>query len=107
MLANSSLGNLVHMDSSRNQYNTIQFLDIPSVLEFKQNCMNLENLNFYGCMVKCINSNPKAIYRYIHIWLGIWRYDGPGRHRMLTVINAYYGYYGILLIHLYSFNIRC
>ena len=28
--------------------------------------------------------------------------DGPERHRMLTVINAYYGYYGILLIHLYS-----
>ena len=33
------------------------------------------------------------------IWLGIWRCNGPERHEMLTVINAYYGYYGILLIH--------
>ena len=59
-------------------------LDIPSVLEFKQNCVNLENLNFYGCTVEYINSNAKAIY--------IWRCDGPERHRMLKVINAYYGY---------------
>ena len=35
----------------------------------------------------------------MYIWLGIWRCDGPERHRMLTAINAYYGYYGILLIH--------
>ena len=67
-------------------------LDIPSVLEL--HCMNLENLNFYGCTVECINSNAKAIY----IWLGIWRCDGPERCRMLTVMNAYYGYYEILLI---------
>ena len=67
--------------------------------------MNLKKkLNFYGCTVEYINSNAKAIYIYIR--LGIWRCDGPGRHRMLTVIIAYYGYYGILLIHLYSFNIR-
>ena len=33
------------------------------------------------------------------IQLGIQRCDGPERHRMLTVINAYYGYYEILLIH--------
>ena len=32
-----------------------------------------------------INSNAKAIYQ-----LGIWRCDGPERHEMLTVINAYY-----------------
>ena len=24
--------------------------------------------------------------------------DGPERHEMLTVINAYYGYYGILQV---------
>ena len=70
--------------------NPIQFLDIPSVLEFKQNCVNLENLNFYGCTAQYINSNAKAIH--------IQRYDGPERHRMLTVINAYYGYYELLLI---------
>ena len=44
---------------------------------------------------------------YIYIWLGVQRCDGPGRHRMLTVINAYHSYYGVLLICLYSFNIRC
>ena len=53
--------------------------------------MNLEILNFYGCTVEYINSNAKAIY--------IQRCDGPERHRMLTVINAYYDYYEILLIH--------
>ena len=26
---------------------------------------------------------------------------------MLTVINAYYSYYGILLVHLYSSEYRC
>ena len=31
----------------------------------------------------------------IYIQLGIWRCDGPERNEMLTVINAYYGYYGI------------
>ena len=35
----------------------------------------------------------------IYIQLGIQRCDGLERHRMLTVINAYYVYYGILLIH--------
>ena len=35
---------------------------------------------------------------YIYIWLGIWRCNGPERHEMLTVINAYYGYYGILQV---------
>ena len=58
-------------------------------------------MNFYSCTVEYIN------YNAIYICLGIRRGDGPGRHRMLTVIDAYYGYYGILLIHLYSFNMRC
>ena len=75
---------------------SIQFLDIPSVLEFKQNCVNLENLDFYGCMAEYINSNAKVIYIYIQ--LGIQRCDGPERHRMLTVINAYYSYYEILQV---------
>ena len=30
---------------------------------------------------------------YIYIQLGIQRCNGLGRHRMLTIINAYYGYY--------------
>ena len=42
--------------------------------------------------------NTSITMLYIYIQLGIWRCDGPGRHRMLTVINAYYGYYEILLI---------
>ena len=54
-------------------------------------------------MVVRLNTSITMLY----IQLGIQRYDGPGRHRMLTVINAYYGYYGILLIHLYSLNMRC
>ena len=41
---------------------SIQFLDIPSILEFKQNCMNLSDLNIYGCMVEYINYNAKAMY---------------------------------------------
>ena len=32
-------------------------------------------------------------YNAIYIQLGIQRCDGPERHRMLTIINAYYGYY--------------
>ena len=35
----------------------------------------------------------------MYIRLGIQKCDGPERHRMLTIINAYYGYYGVLLIH--------
>ena len=35
---------------------------------------------------------------YIYIQLCIQRCDGPERHEMLTVINAYYGYYGILQV---------
>ena len=35
----------------------------------------------------------------LYIWLGIQRCDGPGRLEMLTVINAYYGYYGILQVY--------
>ena len=42
---------------------------------------------------------PLNLPMYIYIWLGIQRCDGPERHEMLTVINAYYGYYGILQIH--------
>ena len=34
----------------------------------------------------------------LYIWLGIQRCDGPERHEMLTVINAYYSYYGILQV---------
>ena len=30
---------------------------------------------------------------YIYIRQGIQRCNGPERHRMLTIINAYYGYY--------------
>ena len=46
---------------------------------------------------------PLQIHQFtIYIRLGIQRCDGPGRHIMLTIINAYYGYYGILLIHLYT-----
>ena len=26
-------------------------------------------------------------------YIYIWRFDGPERHEILTVINAYYGYY--------------
>ena len=33
-----------------------------------------------------------------YIYIYIWRCDGPERHEMLTVINAYYGYYGILQV---------
>ena len=33
------------------------------------------------------------IYIYIYIQLCIQRCDGPERHEILTVINAYYGYY--------------
>ena len=47
-------------------------------------------------VVQLNHSNAKAIY--IYIWLGIRRCDGPERCRILTVINAYYGYYEILLI---------
>ena len=36
---------------------------------------------------------------YLYVRLGIRRCDGPERHEMLTVINAYYSYYEILLIH--------
>ena len=57
--------------------------------------MNLYDLNFYGCTVEY-----NAIY--IYIWLGIGRRDGPERHRMLTMINVYYGYYWIWLIHQYT-----
>ena len=41
------------------------------------------------------------IYIYMHIYiyqLGIWRCNGPERHETLTVINAYFGYYGILQV---------
>ena len=49
-------------------------------------------------MVEYINSNAKAIYTNIYIWLGIQRCDGPERHEMLTAINAHYNYYGILQV---------
>ena len=46
----------------------------------------------------------------LYIRLGIRRCDGPERHEMLTVINAYYGYYKILqvcwILHYTSFNIN-
>ena len=32
------------------------------------------------------------------IWLCIWRCNGPERHEMLTVFDAYYGYCEILQI---------
>ena len=38
-------------------------------------------------VVKCLQ-----LYNAIYIYC-IRRYDGPGRHEILTVINAYYGYY--------------
>ena len=34
----------------------------------------------------------------LYIWLGIWRCEGRRRLDMLTVINAYYGDYGILQV---------
>ena len=54
---NSLLGNSVIMNSS-----WITILDIPSVLELKQKCMNYETMNFYGCTIVSINSNIKALY---------------------------------------------
>ena len=39
-----------------------------------------------------VRLNTSITMLYIYIWLGIQRFDGPGRHKMLTVINAYYGY---------------
>ena len=50
-------------------------------------------------MVVRLNTSIPMLKLYIYIRLGIQRCDGPERHRMLTVINAYYGYYEILLIH--------
>ena len=41
-------------------------------------------------------SQEPDIYIYIYIYIYIW--EGPERHEMLTVINAYYGYYGILQV---------
>ena len=44
------------------------------------------------------------------IWLGTQRCNGPERHEMLTVINAYYGYCRILqvcqILHYPSININ-
>ena len=34
-----------------------------------------------------VQFNAKAID--IYIWLGIWRCDGPERHRMSTVISVF------------------
>ena len=86
MLVNSLLGHSVETNSHR----FTQSLTSPLFWNLN------ENLNFYSCTVEYINSNAKAIY--IYIWLGIRRCDGPERHEMLTVISAYYGYYGILQI---------
>ena len=47
-------------------------------------------------MVVQLNTSIPMLKLYIR--LGIWRCDGPERHEMLTVINAYYGYYGILQV---------
>ena len=55
-------------------------------------------------MVVRLNSSIAVLYIYIQ--LGIQRCDGPGRHRMLTMIDAYYSYYGILLIRLYGSEYR-
>ena len=85
MLVNSLLGNSVHANSSQNQFNSL-----TSPLFWNLNKI----LNFYGCTAEYMNSSAKAIY----IWLGVWRCNGPGRHRMLTVINAYYSYYEILQV---------
>ena len=48
-------------------------------------------------MVVRFNTSIPMLKLYIYS-LGIRRCDGPGRHRMLTVINASYGYYEIWLI---------
>ena len=48
-------------------------------------------------MVEYINTNAKAIY--------IRWCDGPERHRMLTVINAYYSYYEILQVVRFCTNL--
>ena len=37
--------------------------------------------------------------------LCIWRCNGPERHEMLTVINAYYGYYEILQVVIFCTNL--
>ena len=47
-------------------------------------------------MVVWLNTPIPILKLYIR--LGIQRCNGPERHEMLTVINAYYGYYGILPI---------
>ena len=43
-------------------------------------------------MVVQLNTSIPMLELYIR------RCDGPERHEMLTVINAYYGYYGILQV---------
>ena len=48
---------------------------------------------FYGGTIEYIGSNAKAVYIYL---ASIQRCNGPGRLEVLTVINAYYGYYEIL-----------
>ena len=53
-----------------------------------------------------VRLNTSITMLYIYIWLGIQRCGGPGRHRMLKMIDAYYGYHGILLIHQYSSEYR-
>ena len=45
-----------------------------------------------------VQQNTSIPMLKLHIWLGIRRCDGPGRLEMLTVINAYCGYYGILQV---------
>ena len=59
-------------------------------------------------MVVQLNTSIPMLKPYIR--LSSQRCDGPGRHEMLTVINAYYGYYEILqvcqILHYTSFNIN-
>ena len=56
--------------------------------------MNFRKYELLRFSVEYINSNAQAIY----IQLGTLRCNGPGRLEMLTVINAYYGYYEVLQV---------
>ena len=50
-----------------------------------------------GVCPACPPRSANGIYHLI-LKLGIWRCNGPERHEMLTVFNAYYGYCKILQV---------
>ena len=89
MQDNTSLDNSVFEYSSYKSvtYGFNSILDIPSVFRLKQNhekFAKYELLWLYGCT---------TLWLLIPILkLCIWRYNGPERLEMLTVLNDYYGY---------------